>query len=56
VQYNFRVVVEVTFDDNGTEVTATTFVRTRIRLERLYLAMVKPFHLVIVPAMLVRRN
>jgi hypothetical protein len=31
---------------------ATTFVRTRNRLGRLYMAVVKPFHRVIVPAML----
>jgi hypothetical protein len=49
---DFRVVVEVTQDDDGQRVMATTFVRTRNRLGRLYLAAVKPFHRVIVPAML----
>jgi Protein of unknown function (DUF2867) len=49
---DFRVVVEVAPEKNGQRVTATTFVRTRNRLGRLYLAAVKPFHRVIVPAML----
>jgi hypothetical protein len=49
---DFRVVVEVAPEGSGQRVTATTFVRTRNRLGRLYLAAVKPFHRVIVPAML----
>jgi Protein of unknown function (DUF2867) len=49
---NFRVVVEVAPEGSGQRVTATTLVRTRNRLGRLYLAAVKPFHQVIVPAML----
>jgi hypothetical protein len=49
---DFRVVVEVAPEGGGQQVTATTFVRTRNRLGRLYLAAVKPFHRVIVPAML----
>jgi hypothetical protein len=49
---DFRVVVEVAPEGRGQRVTATTFVRTRNRLGRLYLAAVKPFHRVIVPAML----
>jgi hypothetical protein len=49
---DFRVMVEVAPEGSGQQVTATTFVRTRNRLGRLYLAAVKPFHRVIVPAML----
>jgi hypothetical protein len=49
---DFRVVVDVAPAENGYQITATTFVRTRNRLGRLYLAAVKPFHWVIVPAML----
>ncbi len=49
---DFRVVVDVAPEGSGRQVTATTFVRTRNRLGRLYLAAVKPFHRVIVPAML----
>ena len=43
---------ELAREGSGQRVTATTFVRTRNRLGRLYLAAVKPFHHVIVPAML----
>ena len=49
---DFRVVIEVAPEAGGHRVTATTFVRTRNRLGRLYLAVVKPFHRAIVPAML----
>jgi hypothetical protein len=49
---DFRMVVEVTPEESGQRVTATTFVRTNNRLGRLYLAAVKPFHRAIVPAML----
>jgi hypothetical protein len=49
---DFRVVVDVAQEGSGRQVTATTFVRTRNRLGRLYLATMKPFHRVIVPAML----
>ncbi|KFG67618.1 hypothetical protein JH26_21885 [Microvirga sp. BSC39] len=49
---DFRVVVEVAPARDGQTVTATTFVRTRNRLGRIYLVAVKPFHRVIVKAML----
>ncbi|MBD2745868.1 DUF2867 domain-containing protein [Microvirga sp. BT688] len=49
---DFRVVLEVAPEASGKRVTATTFVRTRNRLGRVYLATVKPFHRVIVKAML----
>jgi Protein of unknown function (DUF2867) len=49
---DFRVVVDVAPQGSGQKVTATTLMRTRNRLGRLYLAAVKPFHRVIVPAML----
>jgi hypothetical protein len=49
---DFRVVVDVAPEGSGRQVTATTLVRTRNRLGRLYLAAVKPFHRVIVPMML----
>jgi hypothetical protein len=55
---DFRILIEVTPDESETLVTATTFVRTRNRLGRLYVVAVKPFHRMIVPAMLaqVRQN
>lgn len=49
---DFRVVIEVAPGASGQRVTATTFVRTRNRLGRLYLVAVKPFHRAIVKAML----
>lgn len=49
---DFRIVVDVVPEACGQRVIATTFVRTRNRLGRFYLATVKPFHRVIVPAML----
>jgi hypothetical protein len=52
---DFRVVVDVAAgpdDTSGQQVTATTLVKTHNALGRLYLAVIKPFHRVIVPAML----
>ena len=53
---DFRVVVDVVTsgpdDTSGQQVTATTLVKTHNALGRLYLAAIKPFHRLIVPAML----
>ena len=50
---DFRVVVEVR-DTGGTrqEVSATTLVETHNSFGRVYLAIIKPFHRAVVPAML----
>ena len=50
---DFRVLVEVEELGMGQQaVTASTAVRTHNLLGRVYLAIVKPFHRIIVPAML----
>jgi Protein of unknown function (DUF2867) len=53
---DFRVVVDVATsgpdDTSGQQVTATTLVKTHNALGRIYLAVIKPFHRLIVPAML----
>jgi hypothetical protein len=50
---DFRVVVDVTAaPDTGQQVTATTLVRTHNLFGRIYLAVITPFHRLIVPAML----
>ena len=49
---DFRVVVDVTAPDGVRQVTATTVVRTHNRLGRTYLAVIMPFHRLIVPALL----
>jgi Protein of unknown function (DUF2867) len=49
---DFRVVVDVATSDLGQRVTATTLVKTHNRLGRIYLAIILPFHRLIVPAML----
>jgi Protein of unknown function (DUF2867) len=53
---DFRVVVDVATsgpdDAPGQQVTATTLVKTHNALGRSYLAVIKPFHRVITPAML----
>jgi hypothetical protein len=49
---DFRVVVDVAAPGDGQQVTATTLVKTHNRLGRIYLAIILPFHRLIVPAML----
>lgn len=49
---DFRVVVDVTAPDGIRQVTATTVVKTHNRLGRTYLAVIMPFHRLIVPALL----
>ena len=49
---DFRVVVDVATFPNTQQVTATTLVLTHNRLGRIYLAIIKPFHRLIVPALM----
>jgi Protein of unknown function (DUF2867) len=49
---DFRVVVDVAASGSGQHVTATTLVLTHNLLGRTYLAIIQPFHRVIVRAML----
>lgn len=49
---DFRVVVDVSACDNGQQVTATTLVRTNNWLGRIYLAIILPFHRLVVRALL----
>jgi hypothetical protein len=49
---DFRVVVDVTAPGGVRQVTATTVVRTHNWLGRTYLAIIMPFHRLIVPALL----
>jgi hypothetical protein len=49
---DFRVVVDVAAPGNCREVTATTLVKTHNWLGRTYLAIILPFHRLVVPAML----
>lgn len=49
---DFRVVVDVFAATSGREVTATTLVKTHNLLGQAYLAVIMPFHNMIVPAML----
>jgi hypothetical protein len=52
---DFRLLVDVEDSEDGRQyVTASTAVKTHNVLGRVYLAFVKPFHRVIVPAMLSR--
>jgi hypothetical protein len=49
---DFRVVVDVAASGQGQQVTATTLVRTHNLLGRAYLAIIMPFHKLIVRTML----
>ena len=49
---DFRIVVDVTAPGNVRQVTATTVVKTHNWLGRTYLAIIMPFHRLIVPALL----
>ncbi len=49
---DFRVVVDVAASGQGQQVTTTTLVRTHNRLGRSYLAIILPFHRLVVRAML----
>ena len=49
---DFRVVVDVTAPGGVRQVTATTLVKTHNWLGRTYLAIIMPFHRLIVPALL----
>lgn len=50
---DFRVVVDVVNSEGGHQlVSATTYVKTHNALGRFYLAVVTPFHKIIVPTML----
>jgi hypothetical protein len=51
---DFRVIVDVTPAGQGQHVTATTLVRTHNRLGRAYLAIILPFHRLIVRSFLRR--
>jgi hypothetical protein len=51
---DFRLIVDVTPSGEARQITATTLVRTHNRLGRIYLAIITPFHRLIVPAMLRR--
>jgi len=49
---DFRVVVDVTASGRGQQVTATTLVRTNNWLGRIYLAIILPFHRLVVRSLL----
>lgn len=49
---DFRVVVDVIPSGHGQNITATTLVLTHNRLGRVYLAIILPFHRLVVRAML----
>jgi Protein of unknown function (DUF2867) len=49
---DFRVVVDVATSPDNQQITATTLVLTHNLLGRVYLAIILPFHRLIVPAMM----
>jgi len=49
---DFRVVIDVAAHGAGQQVTATTLVKTHNRLGRTYLAIILPFHRLVVRSML----
>lgn len=49
---DFRLVVDVGGDATGRQVTSTTLVRTHNRLGRTYLALITPFHKLVVRSMM----
>ena len=49
---DFRIVVDALVVNGKTRITTTTFVKTQNFLGRTYLALVLPFHRIIVPKML----
>jgi Protein of unknown function (DUF2867) len=51
---DFRVLVDVMQAGAGQQVTATTLVRTHNWLGRIYLAIIKPFHRLVVRSLLLR--
>jgi Protein of unknown function (DUF2867) len=51
---DFRVLVDVAAVGGGQQVTATTLVRTHNRLGRIYLAVITPFHRLVVRSLLLR--
>ncbi len=52
IHLDFRVVVDVATQDTGQQVTATTLVKTHNWLGRTYLAIILPFHRLVVRTML----
>ncbi|MFK4511947.1 DUF2867 domain-containing protein [Bradyrhizobium daqingense] len=51
---DFRIVVDVTGDGRDRQVTSTTLVRTHNLLGRTYLALIMPFHKLVVRSMMGR--
>jgi len=49
---DFRIVVDVTGDATGRQVTSTTLVRTHNLLGRTYLRLIMPFHRLVVRSMM----